>query len=101
MKRAENVQALTKSWTMCLQKLNDSQLPRFSSQNNAASNTRRPASPNRFNKCANPRNNNPNPDSAIPATEVITRLSSPTRFEFSGQLCHNNRPVVKKNNQTT
>ena len=86
---------------MRFQKINDSQLSRFSSQKKAASNIKRPASPNRFNKCANPSNNNPNPDSAIPATEVMTRVSSRKGFELSGRLFHNNCPVVKKNNHAT
>src|SRR6266545_1548896 len=101
MQRAGSVQPLTKSWTMRLQNFNDSQLSRFSSQNKAVSNIKRPASPNRFNKCANPSNNNPNPDSAIPATEVMISVSSRQGFELSGQFFHNNRPVVKKNNHTT
>ena len=74
---------------MRLQKINDSQLSRFSSQKHAASNIKRPASPNGFNKCANPSNNNPNPDSAIPATEVMTSVSSSKGFGLSECLFHN------------
>jgi len=83
------------------QKVNDSQLPRFSSRNKAAATPKRPASPNGFNKCANPSNNNPNPDSAIPATEVMTNVSSRKGVESSGRFFHNNCPVVKKNNHAT
>ena len=47
-------------------------------------------------QCANHSNNNPKPDSAIPATEVMTSVSSWKGFGLSECLFHNNWPVVKK-----
>jgi hypothetical protein len=101
MKKAGSVHALRKCRTIHLQKVNDSQLSRFSSQKQAASNNKKLTSPKPFNRCTNPRNNNPNPANAIPATEVITSVSTPIRCRSSGRRRRNKCPVVKKYNQAT